>query len=111
MIWQEIEIEYKGKKVKVKPTIEFLNYIERRNYSIANVLERLIKQSLPSSWAVQLISDTLTYGGVKVTPEEVLEESGGFGVEVINMVTKIATCCLPQPQTPVKNAEQELKKK
>ncbi|MDR2099555.1 MAG: hypothetical protein LBP40_01850 [Campylobacteraceae bacterium] len=109
MIWQDIEIEYKGKKAVVKPTIEFLNYLEKSNYSIYNVVERLVKQTLPLSWAMQIISDTLEFGGIRgVKPEDVIEELGGLNAETIGMVTKIVTACLPQPKEPVKT---DVKKK
>ncbi|MDR2790220.1 MAG: hypothetical protein LBB59_04530 [Campylobacteraceae bacterium] len=107
MIWQNIEIEYKGEKAVIKPTIEFLNYLERNNYSIYNVVERLVKQTLPLSWAVQVISDTLTYGGIKVSAEEVIEELGGLNAKTIGIVTKIVTACLPQPKEPVKDVKKK----
>jgi hypothetical protein len=107
MIWQNIEIEYKGKKAVVKPTIEFLNHLERSNYSIYNVVERLVKQTLPLSWAMQVISDTLTYGGIKVSAEEVIEELGGLNSETIGIVTKIVTACLPQPKEIVKDVKKK----
>jgi hypothetical protein len=109
MIWQNIEIEYKGEKAVVKPTIEFLNYLERGNYSIYNVVDRLVKQTLPLSWAIQIISDTLEFAGLRAKPEEVIEELGGLNTQTIGMVTKIVTACLPQPKEPI--TDKNVKKK
>ncbi len=110
MIWKDIEAHFDGKSIRVKPTIEFMNYIEKRNYSIANVLTRLVSDTVPISWVSCLVADTFTYAGYKITPEEVMEKSGGINAELITIAAKIVASCLPQVTEDKSVKKKQLKK-
>lgn len=111
-IWNEIELQWQGETYTVRPSLEFLNYIEQRDgMSLSKLLVRLINNDLPSGTACQLIAQTLKYAGCDVTAEQVFAETGGIGESAVKMAGEIITACLPAPKTNTAAAKPAKKKR
>ena len=111
-IWKDIEINWQGEAHIVRPSIDFLNYIEQRDgMSLSKMLVRLINNDLPSGAACQLIAQTLKYAGCDVTAEQVFAETGGIGETAVTLAGEIITACLPAPKTQTTTAAPAKKKR
>lgn len=100
-IWNDIEIEWQGETYTVKPTIEFINYLESgEGRSLSQLLIRLGNRDLPSTIACELIAKTLTFAGAeKITTADVFMETGGaIGTQGVNLASTIILACLPTPK-------------
>lgn len=99
-IWRDIEIQFKGETYTVRPTMAFVNYLERKEgCSLSKLLIRMHQQDLPSGIACEVIASTLTFAGCKTTAEEVYEETGGIGADLVLLTSTIVTSCLPQSKS------------
>lgn len=111
-IWSDIEIQFQGETYTVRPTMQFLNYIEQiEGCSLSKMLIRMTQQDLPSGLACELIARTLTYAGRKTTGEEVFAETSGIGAEVVTLAGAIIVGCMPTPKTMQNSVPSSSKKK
>ena len=95
-IWDDIVITWEGQEYTVRPTIEFINSLERgAGRSLSKLLIRLYDSDLPSGIASEIIAKTLNAGGLKITTEEIFLATSGLGEEVVTMVATIINACLP----------------
>ena len=108
-IWNDIEIDWKGETYTLRPSIEFINYLEQGpGNSISMLYGRASQGDLPTGKGCEVIAKCLRYTGAKkvadVTPEDVLEETAGVGVDFITLVCSILLACMPEPKkkTPLK---------
>lgn len=99
-IWNDIEIDFKGKTFKVRPTLEFINHLEQGpGNSISMLYGRAAQGDLPSGKGCEVIAKTLAYAGAKdVTVEDVFEETAGVGVDFVQLVATILLACMPEPK-------------
>jgi hypothetical protein len=97
-IWKDINIEFKDKKYKVKPTLEFINMLEQgEGRSLSNLVVRSYNRDLPSGIACEVIAKTINYAGGNVTAEEVFSETSG-GISAATSAIEILNGCLPEPK-------------
>lgn len=100
-IWNDIEIEFKGKTYTVRPSLSFINRIEQGpGNSITMLYHRLTQGDLPTGKAVELVHAVLMEADpdLRVTVDDVFEETGGIGVEIMGLVQTILLACLPTPK-------------
>ena len=98
-IWNDIEITWQDEEYKVKPNLELINYLERKpGRSISQMVLRMSQNDLPSGAACELISDIINYAGGKVTAEDVFAETGGIGINVLNLADTILVALMPPPK-------------
>lgn len=98
-IWQEIQLTWNDETYKIRPTLELINSLEQgRGRSLSALMIRTSDRDLPSGIAAELISKTLNHAGVTVTPEDVFNEFGGVGAEIVTAASSILIACLPQPK-------------
>jgi hypothetical protein len=97
-IWRDIEIEWDGEPYTVRPSIEFINYLERKpGSSLSQFYIRAGSKDLPSGKACELIADTLKWAGCKkVTADDVFAATAGFG-DAVPLAMNILTACMPNP--------------
>jgi hypothetical protein len=97
-IWRDIEIEWDGESYKVRPSMDFINYLERKKgSSLSQLFIRAGSQDLPSGKACELIADTLKWAGCKnVTTDDVFAATAGFG-DAVALAMNILTACMPNP--------------
>lgn len=110
-IWNDIEITWDDEAYTVRPSMEFINYLEADDgCSLSKMYVRLSKQDLPSGQACQLIAKTLRYAGADVTAEDVfMETNGGIGVDAITLASQILVGCMPAPKNPPKSTAKKKK--
>jgi hypothetical protein len=98
-IWHEIEIEWDGEVYTIKPTLDFINHLERKpGSSLSQFFIRAGSQDLPSGRACELVADALTWAGAdRVTAEDVYAETAGFG-GAVTIAMQILAACMPQPK-------------
>lgn len=100
-IWNDIEIDFKGKTYTVRPSLQFINRIEQGpGNSITQLYHRLTQGDLPTGKAVELIHAVIVEADpdTKHTIEDVFEETGGIGVGIMSSVQTILLACLPTPK-------------
>lgn len=98
-IWSDIELTWQDETYTVRPTLDFINYLEQDDgCSLSKMFIRMTKQDLPSGLACKLIAKSLNYAGAKVTAEEIYEETSGVGMEVITLAGTILMGCQPAPK-------------
>lgn len=100
-IWREIEIEWDGETYKVKPTLDFINHLERKDgRSLSKIYQRAVAGDLPSGVACEIIAETIGYAGGKVTAEEVFAgTTGGISIDAVRPCLDILAACMPAPRT------------
>ena len=99
-IWSDIEIEWGGEAYTVRPSIELINHLERKDgRSLSRLFQRVIAKDLPSGAACELIADTLSFAGAKVTAEDVfIETAGGANGIAVELAATILIACMPAPK-------------
>jgi len=98
-IWNDIEFEWEGEPVKVKPTLNFINKIEQQNgSSLSYLLPRLQSGDLPLGGACRLIGITLREAEVAITDEEIFAKINELGPKVGAIAGKIIAGCIPMPK-------------
>lgn len=116
-IWNDIEIGYKGKTYKVRPSLNFINQLEQgRGNSITMLYYRLTQGDLPTGRACEVIALVINFADPDrkepVTAEDVLEETGGVGTNIMALLQTILLACLPeQKETPTTTAAKKKPKK
>lgn len=100
-IWNDIEIGYKGKTYKVRPSLNFINQLEQgRGNSITMLYYRLSQGDLPTGKACEVIALVINFADPDrkepVTAEDVLEETGGVGPVIMALLQTILMACLPE---------------
>ena len=99
-IWNDIEIEWEGETYTVRPTMDFINHLERKDgRSISKMYQRLMTRDLPSGAACELIADTITWAGgdAKVT-DVFVATSGGVDATAVNLASSILIAIMPAPK-------------
>ena len=102
-IWQEIEIDFKGETYTLRPTLSFINHLEQGpGNSISMLYARATQGDLPTGKGCEVIAKTLNFARKEdtdvITPEDVLEELTGVGVEFVTTVATILLACMPEPK-------------
>lgn len=100
-IWKDIEIDFKGKTYKVRPSLTFINQLEQGNgNSIQMTYYRATQGDLPSVRACEIICTVLKTADpdLDVTVEDVFEETGAVGAELTTNVISVLLACLPTPK-------------
>jgi len=99
-IWNDIEIDFDGETYKVRPSIEFINFLESdAGCSLAQLYIRLSKGDMPSGRACEVIAKTLNFAGASVSVEDIfLKTGGGVGRDVTTLVQTILLACMPAPK-------------
>ena len=98
-IWNDIELTWNGESYTVRPTMEYINYLEQgEGRSLAKLFTRLVNHDLPSSVACELIAKSLTWAGAKgVTTDDVYAAtSGGINADAITMASAILVGVMPK---------------
>lgn len=109
-LFDEIEIEWSGKSVAIKPSFELLNQIEaHQGLSLMNLALRSFKQDMPLTLACQLYSRLLQIAGIAVSPEEVYTslEAG----TIIGAANSLLNSCMPEQKGSGKPAKESDEKK
>jgi len=97
-IWNDIEITWDDETYVVTPTMEFINFLEKRDgRSLSRMLVRLSNQDLPSGQACELIADTINWAGGKVDAMDVMRATAGLNQDAISLAYTILTGCMPEP--------------
>jgi len=102
-IWNDIEIEYKGKTYKVRPTMNFINQVEQGpGNSITMLYHRVTQGDMPTGKACEVIALVINFADpdrkTPVDAEDVLEETGGIGIDIMKILQTILLACLPTPK-------------
>lgn len=99
-IWNDIEIEWDGETYTVRPTMEFINHIERKDgHSISKTYQRLMAKDLPSGLACELIADTITWAGGEAKANDVFAQTmGGMDSTAVNLAANILIALMPAPK-------------
>ena len=99
-IWNDIEIDWQGETYTVRPTMEFINHLERKDgRSVSKMYQRLMAKDLPSGAACELIADTITWAGGEAKPSEVFAETmGGMDATAVNLAANILIALMPAPK-------------
>lgn len=100
-IWNDIEIEFKGKTYRVRPSLSFINRIEQGpGNSITMLYHRASQGDMPTGKACEIILLVLLTADpdAQYTIEDVFEETGGVGIEILQLVQTILLACLPTPK-------------
>lgn len=99
-IWNDIELEWSGDTYTVRPTLEFINHLERKpGRSLSKMFQRMMDKDLPSGAACELIADTLNFAGADVTAEQVYAEtSGALNADTPALAAMILIACMPAPK-------------
>jgi hypothetical protein len=95
MIWQDINLEWKGEAYTVRPTLALIAAIEsHKGCSLRSLIVRTAADDLPSAATCQVIATTLQAAGAKVTPEEIFAEThGGINQWSIDTLLSIVAAC------------------
>lgn len=112
-IWNDIEIEWDGETYTVRPTMEFINHLERKDgRSISKIYQRLMSKDLPSGAACELIADTITWAGGEAKADDVFAQTmGGMDSTAVNLAANILIALMPAPkEEPGKSAAPAKKK-
>ena len=72
-VFQELEIQWKGKTHRVKPTMALLNRIEQ-DVSLARLAIRMMRGDTPTSHVAVAVGHMLRAAGEHVSDEEVYQE-------------------------------------
>lgn len=100
VVWDEIELEWQGQTYTVRPEFALLQSIESgAGMSLMQIVPRLQNADLPSSTACLIVGRALTYGGARVTAEQVYAETAGLSGGVQQMAASIIAALLPTPKT------------
>lgn len=99
-IWNNIEIEWEGETYTVRPTMEFINHLERKDgRSISKMYQRLMTRDLPSGAACELIADTINWAGGEAKSMDVFAAtSGGVDATAVNLASNILIALMPAPK-------------
>lgn len=93
-IWNNIEITWEGESYTIRPTVEFVQFIEdEKGMSTGSLLLRAINHDLPLGRSCQLIAKTLNYKGVKINAQDVYEKFNGLNADLVTMATNILSAC------------------
>ena len=112
-IWNDIEIEWEGETYTVRPTMDFINHLERKDgRSISKMYQRLMKRDLPSGAACELIADTINWAGGDAKSMDVFAAtSGGVDATAVNLASSILIALMPAPKEEPGKASAPTKKK
>ena len=100
-IWNDIEIDFKGKTYRVRPSLNFINRLEQGpGNSITMLYHRASQGDLPTGKACEIILLVILAADpeAEFTIEDVFEETGGIGVGILGIVQQILLACLPTPK-------------
>ena len=99
-IWNDIEIEWDGETYTVRPTMEFINHLERKDgRSVSKMYQRLMAKDLPSGAACELIADTINWAGGDAKAGDVFAETmGGMDATAVNLAASILIALMPAPK-------------
>jgi len=97
-VFQELEIEWKGKTYRVKPTMQLINRIEQ-DVSLSRLAQRMYKGDVPASHIATVVGHLLRSAGVDVKDEELyLEMMTGNNPDVISgMCAAVVVAAFPSP--------------
>lgn len=110
-IWNDIEFEWEGDPIKVKPTLNFINKIEQKQgSSLSLLLPRLQNSDLPMGISCHVIGTTLREANVIITDEEIYAKVLGLGSMLGTLVGVIVAGCIPMPKG-VKEGKSQAQKK
>jgi hypothetical protein len=97
-IYKTIEIEFKGESYKIRPTFDFINSLEEGyEINLLRAIQDVATQSLSISKCAKIVTCALSFAGVKVTPQDVLEEYGTFSGQIIKIAADVILACNYNP--------------
>jgi hypothetical protein len=97
-IYKTIEIDYKGKAYKVRPTFDFINSLEESyGVNLLVAIQDVVKQSLSVTKCVKIVACALDFAGCKTNNQEILDEYGTFGGDLIRIAADIVISCNYNP--------------
>jgi len=104
-VFKDIEIEWKGEKYRVRPSMELIFDLESvPGCSLIGFANRAASNDAPVSIAYEYVAKVLKHAGVKdITVESIFQDVGGIRVELVSMAMQIVSACL--------NLEDDTKKK
>lgn len=96
--YQVIELEWKGETRKLKPTVEFIAFLEEaRGVSLLKAIQQIADQSLSITSCVKVVTAALNHVGFDATPQDVMEEYGTFQGSLVTRAIAIILACNYNP--------------
>lgn len=98
-IWNDINLEWEGETITVRPTLDFINSLEQKQgSSLSLLIQRMQTNDMPMGISCHVIGTTLRAGGIKISDDELYSKVLELGPSLGQMVGTIVGSCLPMPK-------------